>query len=447
MKKSAVFFLSAFLLLLTSGCDDGSDSRSDVWDTPTSDCFWQVGLSPGWVESENHGWADLNNSYRAAVYVLPDEASCLTIENRFPHARYISFSSYYALGGTIDNLMDKDILPDTGATNPFVAGNSRNDPARNYTLTIKADNQANCPSSSNIVETTDTLAMLMYRIYRPDAMSDALGDEGLPRVTLYMADGSFLQGQEACDALNLPLTPSDKRVEWYTEQEYADLRGAQDPAPNPPVFRANHNFEFHKQCDFGGDCTSVPEVALKYPFPNPHYLYSFISRNHGEVLILRGKLPSTPKTFENPEGIVESRELRYWSLCNQEYYSQRSEACLFDEQIQVNEDSYYTIAVSLESDMPDNATADCGVSYLSWSTAGDGFGIEERRENNVNDGFLLLRNLIPAPDFPHAAPSPDILDQEEETMGDYLTKGRYFTKAEFEGLGCNPWLALPYDEM
>lgn len=447
MKGSNVFFVCVFCLLLASGCDDNSDSRPDVRNTPTSDCFWQVGLSPGWVESENHAWPDLNNSYRAAVYVLPDDASCLTVENRFPHARYISFSSYYALGGTIDNLLDKDISPDTGSANPFVVGNPRNDSSRNYTLTIKADDQAICPSSSNIVESTDTIAMLMYRIYRPDGMGDELGGEGLPRVTLHMVDGSVVQGQEACDALNFPLTPGDRKVEWYTESEYAGLRGAADPAHSPPLFRATYNFEFHKQCDFGGDCTSIPQVALKYPFPDPHYLYSFISRNHGEVLVLRGRLPSTPRTFENPEGIVEEGELRYWSICNYEYFSQRADACLFDEQIQVNEDGYYTIAVSRQSDVPDNATAACGVSHLSWSEAGDGFGIVEGRENNPDDGFLLLRNLIPAPDFQYAAPPPDTLDQEEETMGEYLTKGRYFTKAEFEGLGCNPWLALPYDDL
>lgn len=435
------------LSLLLFGCDDNNSNSKSIAVTPTSDCFWQIALSPGWVEEENRGWTDLNTSYRLAVYILPEEASCLTVENRFPHARYTSFSSYYALGGTIDNLLDKDISPDTGSINPFVAGNPRDDPSRNYTLTLKTDDQAHCPSYSNIVATTDSIAMLTYRVYRPDEGEDAMGGAGLPRVTLHMADGSVLQGEEACDALNFPLQSGDSKVEWYTESEYADLRSSKDPSANPPKFRATYNFEFHKQCDFAGDCSSVPEVALKYPFPDPHYLYGFISRDHGEVLVLRGRLPITPKTFENTDGFAEDGEVRYWSLCNYEYYSQRADGCLFDEQLVVNEDGYYTIVVSREDDLPSNATLECGVSHLSWSAAGDGYGIVEGRENNPDDGFLLFRNIVPAPEFAHAPPAPSTLDEEEESMGEYLTKGRYFSKAEFEGLGCNPWLALPYDEL
>lgn len=442
-----VFSLFLFCLILVGGCSDGSDSRPDTFDTPLSDCFWQVALSPGWVETENRAWPDLNTSYRAAVYILPEEASCLTVENRFPHARYTSFSSYYALGGTIDYLLDEDISPDTGSINPFVAGNPRNDPSRNYTLTLKADDEVYCPSSSNIVATTNTIAMLMYRVYRPDEGEDAVGGTGLPRVTLHMADGSILQGEEACDALNFPLKSSDSGIEWYTESEYADLRGSKDPSVNPPKFRATYNFEFHKQCDFGGDCSSVPEIALKYPFPDPHYLYSFISRGHGEVLVLRGRLPITPQTFETTSGLAEDGEVRYWSICNLEYFSQRAEECLFDEQLIINEDGYYTIVVSRADDLPSNATLECGVSHLSWSAEGDGFGIVEGRENNPDDGFLLFRNIVPAPEFAHAPPAPTTLDEEEETMGEYLTKGQYLSKAEFEGLGCNPWLALPYDDM
>ncbi len=139
------FSLFLLCLVLVGGCSDGSDSRPDTFNTPLSDCFWQIALSPGWVEADNRVWPDLNTSYRAAVYILPDEALCLTVESEFPYARYISFSSYYALGGSIDYLLDKDISPDTGSINPFVAGSPRNDPSRNYTLTLKADDQAQCP--------------------------------------------------------------------------------------------------------------------------------------------------------------------------------------------------------------------------------------------------------------------------------------------------------------
>ena len=446
--KIRISFVAAILCsaLLLGACSDGSDSRRETWDTPMSECFWQIQIAPGRNEEDNHSWPDLNAAYRVAVYTLPEEVSCMTLEHSFPHARYMSLSSYHGLGGTIDILLDKDIVPDTGSINPFVVGSPRNASTRQYTFTIKAGEAPNCPLSSNVLEASDFLSTLMYRIYLPDENRDADGDAGLPRVTLHMTDGSILQGDEACDAVNFQLQEGDDTVIWYEPEEYAALRGAANPAKNPPPFRASYNFEFHKQCDFGGDCSSVPESGIRYPFPDPHYLYSFTSRDYGEVLVLRGKMPVTPRTFNGVENNTEEGEVRYLSVCSFEYYSRRAEQCLFDEQIEVNDDGFYTIVVTRREDKPDNATPECGVTHLSWSAQGDGFGIIDGEENNANDGFVLFRNLIPSPDFPYAPPPPTSLDQEE-VMGDYLTRGRYLTRSEFEGLGCNPWLALPYDTM
>jgi hypothetical protein len=55
--------------------------------------------------------------------------------------------------------------------------------------------------------------------------------------------------------------------------------------------------------------------------------------------------------------------------------------------------------------------------------------------------------MVRAPNFNQAVHNTSVPGDEAEVMGEYLPKGRYFTKAEFEGLGCNPWLALPYDQM
>jgi hypothetical protein len=450
--QKVIFLLLCLIFILAIGCD-GSNSNSKSKNqtaeltTPPSDCFWQIEVIPGLNEKSNNTWPDLNTSYWGAVYTLPQGGSHITIESKFPYSRYMSYSNYYATGGVISTLTDHEIQADLGSVNPYAPGSPRNDPSRIYTLTIqKSSADLDHPANENIMYGADALALLLYRVYLPNSGTDATGNGGVPRVTLHMEDGSTMQGEEACKALNFPITSDDRKVEWYTESEYAGYRDSMDPSKNPPKFRATSNFEFHKQCDFGGDCSSIPPIPLRYPFPDPHYLYSFISRQHGEILILRGKMPETPRTYAGDDNVVEEKELRYWSICNYEYFSQRAEACLFDEQIKVNDDGFYTIVIARQEDKPENATSDCGVSYLAWSPRGDGFGVVDGRENNVDDGWLDIRNLLPSKTFDNVAPTPDTLD-EEASMGEYLPKGQYFSKEEFEGLGCNPWLALPYERM
>jgi hypothetical protein len=352
-------------------------------------------------------------------------------------------------GQDVDYLLDQEIIPNLGSTNPFVPGNARNDPSRIYTLQIKPTNEnVVCPApvQGNVLQTPYGITSLAYRIYVPDSKADFTGNAGLPRATLYMADGRILQGQEACDVIS-PIPPGFEvgRYGAFSAEEYAEMRASADPSSNPPVFRNTWSNRYHQQCEFGGDC-SVPKSPLGvFGAPDSRILYTFASRTHGEVLVLRAKLPLTPETSQGQDVAVEG-ELRYWSVCSYEYYSERAEDCLFDEQVQVNEDGYYTIVFSREEDRPENATTDCGVHYLRWSVNGDGFGIEEGYENHADDGVFYFRNLIPAPDFPYAIPALDAFN-EEDKMGDYLPKGKYLTREEFEALGCNPWLSIPYSDI
>ena len=72
-------------------------------------------------------------------------------------------------------------------------------------------------------------AVIIYRNYVPNTGTDAAGDVGLPRVTLHMADGTVLQGQDACDILHINYTPP---ASLYPADDYANLRGSSDPSLN-----------------------------------------------------------------------------------------------------------------------------------------------------------------------------------------------------------------------
>ena len=93
---------------------------------------------------------------------------------------------------------------------------------------------------------------------------------------------------------------------------------------------------------------------------------------------------------------------------------------------------------SLPEDRPKNATKECGVGYLKWSDQGDGFSIVKGRENHKTDGRLIIRNMLPSGNFYNAIQNTQKPGDEAQVLGEYLPKAEYYTKQEFEALGCNP---------
>jgi hypothetical protein len=451
------FLIVLFSALSLLGCSDSNNNsvnRPESAATPTtppSDCFW---VGPWAKENEelNFGRLDEGAVYWLALYSIPEEGDYLSFEHEFAHSRYMSATTYGVAGGVIDYLTDRDFVPNSGSTNPFVEGTPRNDPQRRYVLRIASGDpvEDSGPATENILydgtSAAGDITVMFYRLYATDADTDIAGDAGLPRVTLYMKDGSIAQGQEACDQLVIPYDPAP----FYIPPEvYADLRGGSDPSENPTIFRSSYGQTFQFRCDFGGDCSNNPPRDPYAGFGNPDaaYMYSFLNREYGEVLVLRGRIPEVPQTLDGADAVFMEQELRYWSMCEYEYYSQKVSGCLFDEQVTINDDGFYTIVTTRGEDRPENATEECGVSFIPWPLDGDGFGIVEGRESNPNDAYMTIRNILPAEDFDQVIQNTSVSGDEEEVMGEHLPKGQYFTKAEFEGLGCNPWLALPYDQM
>ncbi len=93
------------------------------------------------------------------------------------------------------------------------------------------------------------------------------------------------------------------------------------------------------------------------------------------------------------------------------------------------------IVTSLAKDRPQNATAKCGVVYIPWPARGDGDG-------HVDDGFLIVRNMLPSASFHHAIQDATTPGDEQTVLGPYYPRGTYTTTAAFERThGC------PRDEL
>jgi hypothetical protein len=448
----------AALAGVMAGCSD-SNSNSDnnnapqagnEFSAPPSECLW-VGPYVKENEGFNFAYPDSGAVYWSAAYRLPEAGAYITLEADFPHSRYISYNSYREDTSPAQALTDQDIAPENGSINPFIGGNSRNDPYRRYLISVLSGEPpaAGEPVEANtLYDATATAgeeAILVYRNYVPDEGTDQTGDVGLPRVTLHLPDGSTVQGEEACEALSvgteplsIPLVPADI---------YQAHRDDFEPARNPPAFRATYGIPFLLQCDYRGDCTNNPERNTRfYANADNQYLYSFLNREIGEVAVIRMRIPKVPTTLEGDEFFSDG-ELRYWSLCQNEFYSQEVKECLFDEQVTVNPDGFVTIVTSKPEDRPDNASDECGVGYLPWPNNGDGFSFVEGRTDDPNSAMLLLRNMLPADDFEEAIQNTSVAGDEAQVMGEYLPRASYMSRAEFEGLGCDSYLVLPYHGM
>lgn len=410
-------------------------------ETGTS-CFWwgPTATVDAADPENNYAFPDKQAGYYGAVFALPQGAH-LTFEHEFAHARYQSLNSYNASTFTpTDALNDQSIVPDPGSRNPYLPGARRaGDAKRSYHATLlgtppPASPADRAPNTIYAGVAGQSKVILVYRIYTPDRGRDAFGDVGLPRPTLHLADGTTLSGQAMCDAIKaeqhttLALTTLPRPT--YDALRNQPGKPAGFPASPVPVFRAAYNTQFDLGCMFRGLCSGTPvRSSGQYANLDNNYLYSYISRSLGDVLVLHGTMPRTPATFQRNPFMPDAYDVRYWSLCNNESLATtRATDCLYDEEIPVDQNGHYTIVLSDPEDRPRNATAANGVAWLAYSPNGDGAG-------HLDDaGVLLLRNMLPSPTFHHAVQNTHVPGDESAVMGEYLPTGTYMSTEQFEAL-------------
>ena len=424
-----------------SACGNDENNQTTSTNPPEevmSDCFWQGPYSIDDPKT-NFAYPDTGSTYWSAKYTLP-EGAALRLKGDFPYARYMSINSYNIDTTPADSINDGEIIPDKNGVNPFVDGNLRNDPNRAYTLNVASGKvPANGRPANTIYDATQNNdpAVLLYRVYVPNKGKNMKGGVKFPQVELTTRQGEVLTGDAACialDALDKKLT-----VPLVAADTYAKAREF-NPAKEKPVWRASYSIAFSLQCEFLGICDTNPirKVAY-YANRDNQYIASAVDRNIKPVVVIRGKIPTVPKTLNGEEYFNSKKtQLHYWSMCQNEFYSQKVTSCLFDEEININPDGKYTIVTSLPKDRPKNATEECGVGYLEWSDKGDGFSIAEGREDHKTDSRLIVRNMLPSSNFHNAIQNTQKPGDESQVIGDYLPDATYYTKEEFEALGCNP---------
>lgn len=402
-----------------------------------STCFWNGPYVKENPEA-NFLYPDTGAAYWTGEYALPQGAT-LEVKGDFPYARYISYNSYRRDGSPADVITDYNIVADEGAVNPFINGNPRQGQPRGYQIEVAAGSTPEERAENTLYDNAEGgKTVLMYRVYVPDEGTDILGGMDLPEIVVTTADGVTHTGDDACEQIQaeqklvqVPLVP---------EEIYAQAR-ENNPARVPPIWQAVYNPQWAIECAFYYHCDTDPiRQVVWFANLDNQYIASHVDRSVEPLVVVRGKLPEVPNTLHGNEYFDTSdAQLRYWSICQNEYYSQRVEACLFDEQITINPDGKFTIVTSRPEDRPENAVEECGVGFLPWPEKGDGFSIVEGREDNPDDALLLVRNMQPMNEFEQAVQYTQTPGDEEDVLGEYLPSIEYYTTEEFEALGCNAY--------
>ena len=272
---------------------------------------------------------------------------------------------------------------------------------------------------------------VIYRIYLPDDGTAPLGGVGLPSLVV-KENGKVLRGEKACEAVNskqdLAITLDAAGI---PAMQYRELASQPDkpitwPAQNPPQWY----IQLDRQSLIG---IYTGEFNLNAPrstggfFPNldNHYLRTIVNRKFGKVLVIKAKAPLTPKTYNSADTYEES-ELRYWSVCsNQSFGNTRVNDCLFDEEIPVDENGYFTLAISKVEDRPRNAIDECGIAWLPIAEDGDGVF-----DDDV--AIVQFRHMLARDDFPFSIQSVENQKDTKEVMQEYYPRGRYLMPNQVE---------------
>ena len=400
-------------------------------------CAWQARMDPTAV---NTLYPDAAANYWFLSLPAAPGAQLL-VHGLYPHARYISLTSYDPALRAVDGLNDTRIAPDAGSVNVFAPGASRTvpDAQRHYTVTVVFGQRPAQNTPDNVLYTTSADGshtapqfLLIYRVYRADSGLDVAGGEPLPEVS-YVPPGGAPQAIPDCTFADAPDTGLNRMLADGGPASSSQV--FQYPGTNPPTWHRFYNAPTSLAqggTDNGYTGTQAGQALSPYTTTLPRggfaenldnaYVFTQLTRGYGNLAVVHGRLPSFPDTYSGAP-LMGTGQLRYFSICSNDGPSERYYGCLADDQVPVDAAGDYTIVVSTAAARPANATAACGVG---WLPAGP-----------LSSTLLIVRNMLPQPqaDFPQAIQYVRY-GSEQADMGAYYPATTYTDGAAFAARGC-----------
>jgi len=345
----------------------------------------------------NLAYPDPNATYWAQPFVLGSNESLL-LRGSYPSSRFMAVTLYTDTGDTVQQLSDFAIEPDPGSANPFAVADPPPGTRRRWQMRVIAASSS--PGGGNVLMANpgQQAGWLVYRVYLGNPAGSLQGSQPLPTIvrmrgldaTQTLAPcRTFLPGTAIADALSGAL-PSP-----------VEVTGA------PQFVRiANDSGLFANTANA--------------------YLTAFSDAPSGQILVVRGKLPTSPDTGAG-QSVVGDFDLRYFSITsnlNQVPYP--TVDGLYDYELPLDDTGYYTVVIARDGDVPSNATAAENVAVLDW---GDG-----------PSQAVIVRNMLPSSSFTMAVQSVTPSDygapsDAAEVMGEFYPQIATCSTATFEAAG------------
>lgn len=432
--------IATMLAAVVAGCGGASTSGASgaegAFDPPAAaaageaGCSWLVVSNPDLI---NVAFPDEAATYWVATFpALP--GARLRIEGQYPQARYFSFNVYDPALRPVDAITDYAILPRSEGDNPYrTAGSAHGGEYVAYVLGGVAPetrepntlhtNQTQLPGGIALPNPQITL---MYRVYLPQI--DGSGGVPLPRLTLETADGATAPLSLAqcdplppdalpgllndavrdanypplIDVLPVPIAPPELRVtRFYGLPETLRLLASNAVGFDLPL-------QSITAADTGGGFLSNLDNA---------YVTTMASRDKGSLYIVRARAPSWAR--EPVDAPLGAAQLRYWSICTNEFLTQRFVACLADRDVALDDAGYFTIVVSDPDEQPANAVPENGMNWLPWGGA-------------YPDSVFIYRHMLPSPHFAQAIQHVGYGTPVEDAMGEFAPRAVYCDRATIE---------------
>ncbi|WP_367046204.1 hypothetical protein [Streptomyces sp. Je 1-332] len=409
--------LLAAVLALTTGAP-ASAARADPSVPTTPDCAWH----PLGYRTSNVAYPDTNSQYWLLHHTVQDGLT-ITLDGRYPDARYMSFASYDAARDSFTGpdaepsvLGDHQIAPDRGSHNPY-REHSRAGGKFSVTVTDRADAGHNTLPLSPAGTPDGAEGTVIFRVYLPD------GKIRLPKVTFHR-NGHRVHVATCADALtSAPTAPTAPTATADTAKTPDAPRVSAPDLSGTPARPA-----FARQGGSG-----------LYPNPDNAYVSAgFDAPPAGQVLIVRGKAPASTTGDRARPWPDPKAQVRYWSMCNNLWWGPGEvvanplpdgtvdPGCRTDTDTRLSADGTYTYVVGTEAQ---RATIDAvpGVTFVPLSAA-----------TPTAKHVLILRNMLAATGFAEAiqqVPTGSDSGRTAQVMGDYYPRTGYCVLATLSASG------------
>ena len=401
----------AALLVLATALVVGAP-RSVRADVSEGSCAFPLHADPDLL---NIAYPDQSAQYWMGEVALAPGTTA-TISGSFPRARYFSFNAYEG-SMPVDAIADYKIRPSTGV-NPFVAGTSRSTAgtARAGTYSIKVVGGSRPAASGRAINTLyagqgdngepQAATVVLYRVYL--GVPNSQGGVALPTIN-YTGPATAATSVPACQQLQ-PATGGT-----LNNQVRSDSAPYSSSATTVtrPVWGVSQSSATARTVG----PVSVYSSSPFFPNIDNVYLSLEVTRNTGDLVAIR-LFP--PTTADDGAAVMRTSQLRYWSLCTNDFPTTRYVACLPDKAAKRGPGGYVTIVVSDPAHKPDNLRA-----TDNWLPAGP-----------YPDIFLLYRNMLPSNSFTHAVQDVPAGSPPAQTMGAYYPQPYVCSTSRYEKDRC-----------